>query len=33
MFTSPLGWAMLILMAIMLIAGIFWMKKVVKVEV
>jgi tight adherence protein B len=33
MFSSPLGWAMLILMSIMLTAGIFWMKKVVKVEV
>jgi tight adherence protein B len=33
MFRSPLGWAMLILMAIMLTVGIFWMKKVVKVEV
>jgi tight adherence protein B len=33
MFSSPLGWAMLILMTIMLAAGIFWMKKVVKVEV
>jgi tight adherence protein B len=33
MFHSPLGWAMVILMSIMLTAGIFWMKKVVKVEV
>jgi tight adherence protein B len=33
MFRSPLGWAMLILMTIMLAAGIIWMKKVVKVEV
>jgi tight adherence protein B len=33
MFESPLGWAMLILMAILLTAGIFWMKKLVKVEV
>jgi tight adherence protein B len=33
LFRSPLGWAMLILMSIMLTAGIFWMKKVVKVEV
>jgi tight adherence protein B len=33
MFDSPLGWAMLILMAILLSGGIFWMKKVTKVEV
>lgn len=33
MYTSPLGWVMLIVMAILLSAGIFWMKKVVKVDV
>jgi tight adherence protein B len=33
MYTSPLGWAMLIVMAVLLVAGIFWMRKLVKVEV
>ena len=33
MFTSPLGWVMLTVMSILLTAGIFWMKRVVKVEV
>jgi tight adherence protein B len=33
MWSSPMGWAMLILMSVMLTAGIFWMKKVTKVEV
>jgi tight adherence protein B len=33
MFSSPLGWAMLTVMGVLLAGGIFWMKKVVKVEV
>ena len=33
MYTSPLGWAMLVVMGVLLTGGIFWMKKVVKVEV
>jgi len=33
MWSSPLGWAMLIVMGVLLSGGIFWMKKVVKVEV
>jgi tight adherence protein B len=33
MYTSPLGWVMLTVMAVLLTAGIFWMKKVVKVDV
>jgi tight adherence protein B len=33
MFESPLGWAMLIGMGVLLTVGIFWMKKLVKVEV
>jgi len=33
MFSNPLGWAMLIVMTVLLTAGIFWMKKLVKVEV
>lgn len=33
MYTNPLGWAMLIVMAVLLVAGIFWMRKLVKVEV
>ena len=33
MYTSPLGWAMLSVMAVLLTAGIFWMKKVVKVDI
>jgi tight adherence protein B len=33
LFTSPLGWVMLTVMGILLTAGVFWMKRVVKVEV
>ena len=33
MYTSPLGWAMLIVMGVLLTGGIFWMKKVVKVDI
>jgi tight adherence protein B len=33
LFTSPLGWVMLTVMGILLTAGIFWMKRVFKVEV
>ena len=33
MYTSPLGWVMLTVMGVLLTAGIFWMKKVVKVDV
>jgi tight adherence protein B len=33
LFTSPLGWVMLTVMVILLTAGVFWMKRVVKVEV
>ena len=33
MFHDPLGWAMLIVMTVLLTGGIFWMKKLVKVEV
>lgn len=33
MWTTPLGWIMLIGMAVLLTVGIFWMKKLVKVEV
>jgi tight adherence protein B len=33
LFESPIGWAMLILMGFLLTVGIFWMKKLVKVEV
>lgn len=33
MFTSPLGWAMLMVMTVLLVGGVFWMKQVVKVEV
>ena len=33
MYTTPLGWAMLTVMSVLLTAGIFWMKKVVKVDV
>jgi tight adherence protein B len=33
MFTNPIGWAMLTVMTVMLSVGIFWMKKLVKVDV
>ena len=33
MYTNPLGWVMLTVMGVLLTAGIFWMKKVVKVDV
>jgi tight adherence protein B len=33
MYTTPLGWVMLIVMSVLLTGGIFWMKKVVKVDV
>jgi tight adherence protein B len=33
MYTTPLGWVMLTVMGVLLTAGIFWMKKVVKVDV
>lgn len=33
MWTTPIGWAMLVAMAVLLTVGIFWMKKLVKVEV
>jgi tight adherence protein B len=33
LFTTPLGWVMLTVMTILLTAGVFWMKRVVKVEV
>ncbi|GAA1926029.1 type II secretion system F family protein [Nocardioides marmoribigeumensis] len=33
MYTNPLGWAMLVVMSVLLTAGIFWMRKLVKVEV
>ncbi len=33
MFTHPFGWAMLIIMAILLVVGIFWMTRLVKVDV
>jgi tight adherence protein B len=33
MYTSPLGWVMLIVMGFLLTGGVFWMKKVVKVDV
>ena len=33
MFSNPLGWAMLVVMTVLLAAGIFWMRKLVKVEV
>ncbi len=33
MFSNPIGWVMLTVMAVLLIVGIFWMKKLVKVEV
>jgi tight adherence protein B len=33
MYTNPMGWAMLIIMFVLLTVGIFWMKKVVKVDV
>ncbi len=33
LFTNPIGWAMLVVMAVLLTVGIFWMSRVVKVEV
>lgn len=33
MFSEPLGWAMLTVMAVLLVGGILWMKKLVKVDV
>jgi tight adherence protein B len=33
MFSEPLGWVMLTVMTVLLVAGIFWMKKLVKVDV
>ncbi len=33
MYTNPIGWVMLGVMAVLLVVGIFWMKKLVKVEV
>ncbi|CAA9357793.1 MAG: Flp pilus assembly protein TadB [uncultured Nocardioidaceae bacterium] len=33
MFTTPLGWVMVVVMTVLLVGGVFWMKKVVKVEV
>jgi tight adherence protein B len=33
MVGSPLGWVMLTVMAVLLVVGIFWMKKLVKVDV
>jgi tight adherence protein B len=33
MFSEPLGWVMLTVMTVLLIGGIFWMKKLVKVDV
>jgi tight adherence protein B len=33
MFTSPLGWMMIIGAGVLLTVGVFWMSKVVKVEV
>ena len=33
MYTTQLGWVMLTVMGVLLTAGIFWMKKVVKVDV
>ena len=33
MFNHPIGWVMLTVMAVLLVVGIFWMKKLVKVEV
>ena len=33
MYSSPLGWIMMTVMAVLLVVGIFWMKKLVKVEV
>jgi len=33
MWSNPMGWVMLIVMGVLLSGGIFWMKKVVKVEV
>ena len=33
LFNEPIGWAMLTVMTVLLVVGIFWMKKLVKVEV
>jgi Flp pilus assembly protein TadB len=33
LFTRPMGWAMLGLGAVILSVGIFWMSRVIKVEV
>ena len=33
MYTNPLGWVMLVVMGVLLTGGIFWMKKVVKVDI
>ena len=33
MFSNPLGWVMLTVMTVLLVVGIFWMRKLVKVEV
>ncbi len=33
MFSNPLGWVMLTIMTVLLFVGVFWMKKLVKVEV
>ena len=33
MFTTPVGWLMLLAMGVLLTVGIFWMSKVAKVEV
>lgn len=33
MFASPLGWVMLTVMTVLLLVGIFWMRKLVKVDV
>ncbi len=33
MVSNPLGWVMLTVMTVLLVVGIFWMKKLVKVDV
>jgi tight adherence protein B len=33
MFTTPVGWVMLSVMAVLLTVGVFWMMKVSKVDV
>lgn len=33
LFTEPMGWIMLVVMAVLLTVGIFWMSKVAKVEI